>query len=169
MISGTLSHGAARDMDEEHTNIAGWAAGALGLLLALVAWGREFFKQKHERGVKDLDVTSDMAKSLLTRIVALEAREEKDRKEAVHREDTLRTRIEGVEAEAAECQRSHEVLKEQHRVLLEEVADLREENIQLRKEAAQARGQNSALHEELETLYKQIGMKRTPPSGVPRG
>lgn len=165
-------------MDEEHTSIAGWIAGVFGVLLALVAWGREFFKHRHEREMKKteveakseekhLDVTSDVAKSLLSRIVALEAREEKDRSEAVKREDTLRVRIEAVEKEADECQQAHAVLKEKHSILLREVEDIREENTELRSEIGKLRSQNAALHSELQTLYRSIGVKRPSAPALP--
>lgn len=178
IASTTLPLEATRDMDEEHTGIAGWIAGVFGLLLALVAWGREFFKQRHERALKSvettakseekqLDVTSDFAKSMLARIAALEAREEKDRKEAVAREDTLRVRIEAVEKEADECQRSQAVLKEQHRVTLEEVLDLREENDALRGKITTLEAQNHALNRELNDLYRSIGVKRPSEPSLP--
>lgn len=163
-------------MDDEHSTsaIAGWLAGLFGLLLALVAWGREVWKQRHERANKTLDVQSDLAKSMLARIAALEAREEKDRQEAKEREDTLRVRIEKVEEEADECQKNHAILNEQHRVLLREAEDLREENDQLRVEVSRVKAdnetlhkQNSALHDELQTLYKQMGLKRSPPPPAP--
>lgn len=178
IASTTLPLEAARDMDEEHTGIAGWIAGVFGLLLALVAWGREFFKHRHEQTMKkvethakseekQLDVTSDFAKSMLARIAALEAREEKDRKEAVAREDTLRVRIEAVEKEADECQRSQAVLKEQHRVTLEEVLDLREENDALRGKITTLEAQNHALNRELNDLYRSIGVKRQSEPSLP--
>jgi small-conductance mechanosensitive channel len=170
MISATF-HGAARDMDEETTSIAGWVAGVFGLLLALVAWGREVFKHRHERALKsdettakkeekNLDVTSDLAKSMLARIANLESREDTARKEATQREDTLRVRLDAVEAEADECQKSQAVLREQHRVTLEEVCDLREENTMLRARIATVEGQNQALNTELNGLYRSIGVKR---------
>lgn len=170
-------------MDEEHGSIAGWVAGFFGLLLALVAFAREFFKHRHERTLKKdettakkeektLDVTSELAKSMLARIANLEQREETNRKEATQREDTLRVRLDAVEAEADECQQAQAVLREQHRVTLEEVCDLREENAALRTRIYSLEGQNAALHSELNGLYRSIGVKRPaslPPPALPAG
>jgi flagellar biosynthesis/type III secretory pathway M-ring protein FliF/YscJ len=156
--------GAVPNMDEDNTSrIAGWLAGLFGVLLALVAGVREFFKNRHERALKADSAAEKQFDSMLARITALETREEKERKEATQREDTLRTRVDAVEKEAEDCQKSHLVLKEQHRVVLSEVSDLREENDTLREEVGVLRRQNVALHDELQMLYKQIGVKRTAP------
>ncbi len=133
----------------------GWIAGAVGLLLALIAWGREAFKKKQ-------DITHDFGVKMLSRIVALEQRESEAQVRAATREDTLRLRIESVETEAELCARNFGILQERHGILLRDHAELREEHDKVTTAVDVLRKANTALHAELDQMYKQLGLRRTP-------
>lgn len=144
----------------------GWVTLIIGVLAFATALGREIVHLMR----KKQDAATSLADKMLKRIETLEKRDE----EVDIREDTLRLKIEKVEKTAVDYQRQFELLSQRHDSLMVDhqelmtinkelqtrVADQQLEILELQQENDRLVRQTVALHEELNTIYKQIGVTR---------